>query len=131
MSVEASAEARTRRAVYRRGQSVTFKRVYGAAPNVTTSSATVTAFVQNFLPDGVSTAQSGYAASQPGAIESGIRTILVMASDLADQGFPLPVRRGDKIVLGDEDGGEVLNVVRSDTFRRRVAGCIELSASGV
>ena len=102
---------------------VTFQRVTGAAPNVTIQSATVCALVRNYLPDGGAASQQGYAASQLGAVTVGERSFLVMASDLAAAGFPLPLQKGDNLLPADT--GEKLTLTRVDAYKRAIAGAIE------
>jgi len=118
-------QAMTRRALYRAAANaqVTFQRVTGAAPNVTIASATVCALVRNYLPAGGAVAQQGFSASKVGAITIGERSFLVMADDLAEQGFPLPLRKSDNILAGDT--GEKLVITRVDPYKRALAGAIE------
>ena len=58
--------------------------------------------------------------------------ILVMAADLAAAGFPLPLQKGDRVVLQAADetppAGEVLVLTRVDAQKRKLAGCIEAAA---
>jgi hypothetical protein len=112
------------------GVPITLQRVSGYAPNVTvTSAVSLNAIVRNVQPDTTSTAESGLSASQPGAITQADRLIIVLADDLAAANFPVPVDRGDQIVL--PDSAEVLNVLRVDAYKRRIAGAIEIFAAGV
>lgn len=114
------------------GQPVTFQRLVGQAPNVTLSpanGATVTAVVKQYTPDTTQNSATGYSASQIGSVTVGDRTILVLASALADAGFPLPVKKGDQAVIVST--GETLSVVAVDAAKRFAAGCIELRAMGV
>jgi hypothetical protein len=118
-------QAMTRRRIYDSAGAaqVTFQRVTGLAPNVTIVSATVTAIVRNYQPDGVAESQTGYSGSQVGAITLGDRQILVMASDLAAQNFPLPLKKGDNALVADT--GEKLKITRVDMTKRAIAACIE------
>lgn len=110
--------------------SVTFKRMTGFAPGaVTVQSATVMAVVRDYMPDTTSPRQQGYPATKPGAITEGDRVIIVMATDLANAGFPLPLRKNDKAVIVDT--GDELNVIDVDAYKRAAAGAIELKAAGV
>jgi len=106
-----------------KARTVTFTRVSGVAPNATTASATVTAIVRNY-----SGAASGGAGST-GAITQGNRSLIVLADDLNDEGFPLPLQKHDKVTLTDT--GEMLDVQQVDPFKRAAAGAIELQALGV
>ncbi len=103
------------------GAQVTFERVTGIAPNTTLVSATVTALVRNALPDTDAQKQAGYAGQ--GAIIFIDRQILVMASDLADAGFPLPLKIGDNALVADT--GEKIRIKRVDMTKRAIAACIE------
>lgn len=117
------------RSIRRVGQSVTFERMIGFAPNVTTISANVLTALRGKAPDTVEPRASGYGASQPGGLSETEREFLVMASDLAAAGFPLPLQRGDKIIITAT--GERLSVLRVDAGRRAIAGVIEITAAGV
>lgn len=119
-----------RRAIARAGLSaVTFKRITGFAPNTAVVSATVQAVVRDYNPDTTSVAQTGYAATKLGAMTEGDRMIIVMATDLFDARFPLPLKKNDKVVIVET--GEELNITVVDASKRAVAGAIELKASGV
>jgi hypothetical protein len=124
-----SAEAFTRQGILLVGIPVRFERVTGFAPNATTISATVTAKVMKYALDTVTVAETGYPASKQGAIRQGDREVLVMATDLAAQGFPLPVLKSDRIVLLAT--GDTLNIIAVDANKRAMAGCIEIDAAGV
>ena len=126
--IDASAEAFTRLGIQLVGIPVTFERVTGFAPNATTISATVTAKVMKYALDTVTVAETGYPASKQGAIRQGDREVLVMATDLAAQGFPLPVLKSDRIVLAT---GDTLSIIAVDANKRAMAGCIEIGAAGV
>lgn len=117
--------AMTRKWVYKAAgdAQVTFQRVTGAPPSVTTKSATVCALVRNYLPDGSAASQQGYSMSQLGAVTVGERSFIVMADDLANLGFPLPLKKGDNIL--SIDTGEKLVITRTDPYKRAIAGAIE------
>jgi hypothetical protein len=123
--VDTRYEAMTRRMIVKAsgGALVTFQRVTGLAPNTTLISAEVNALVRSYQPDGVAESQSGYSGSQMGAITLGDRQILVMASDLAAKGFPLPLRKNDNAIVADT--GEKLKITRVDMTKRAIAACIE------
>ena len=123
-----SAEAFTRQGILLVGIPVRFERVIGFAPNATTISATVTAKVMKYALDTVTVAETGYPASKQGAIRQGDREVLVMAADLAAQGFPLPVLKSDRIILAT---GDTLSIIAVDANKRALAGCIEIDAAGV
>src|ERR1700676_1342592 len=110
--------------------SVTFKRETGFAPNpVTTVTANVTAIVRDYAPDPTSPRQEGYPSTRMGAITEGDRMVIVMASDLQAAGFPLPIRKNDRVVIVDT--GDELNIVDVDAYKRATAGAIELKAASV
>ena len=121
--------ASSARAIKRVGQRVMFERVIGFAPHATVTRVTVTAAIRGKAPDTVEPRRSGYSASEPGSLSETERECLVMASDLSAAGFPLPLQRGDRITI--IESGERLNVVRSDSGRRAIAGMIEVTAAGV
>lgn len=136
--VDSSAQALYEQAIASTGQPVTFQRLVGQPPSVTISppgGATVTAVVRNYAPDATQEAASGYSASQVGNLTEGDRQILVMAADLDAQGFPLPLQKGDRVVLQAADetppAGEVLVLTRVDAQKRKLAGCIEAAGVGV
>lgn len=112
----------------------TFTRVTGVAPNTGTASATVSAVIRNYQPDTESVARTGYGANQRGAITEGDRDIIVMGSDLAAAGFPLPVKKNDRITVRDPETDaviDVLNVIKADPLKRNAGGAIEITAAGV
>jgi hypothetical protein len=118
-----------RAAIAENGVSVTFRRQTGFAPNITITSATVTAKVSTMGVETTAPAQDGMAAAKPGAMSQTDRLVLVLASDLTAQGFPLPVIKGDKVVLPGSD--EAYTVLRADPYKRAVAGAIEVVIAGV
>jgi hypothetical protein len=126
--IDGSAEAFTRLGIQLVGIPVRFERVTGYAPNVVITSATVTAKVMKYALDTVTVSETGYTASKPGAIRQGDREVLVMAADLAAEGFPLPVLKSDRIVLAT---GDTLLIIAVDANKRAMAGCIEIDAAGV
>ena len=112
------------------GVAVTIQRVSGYAPNVTTlASVAVQAIVRNVTMDTTQTAQAGLSASSPGAIPQDDRLLIVLADDLAAADFPLPVAKGDLIVLALS--AEQLQVTRVDPYKRALAGAIEITAAGI
>jgi hypothetical protein len=115
-----------RRAIARRGESVTFQRITGQAPNVTVlpagGGATVQAIVTHYQP---TSPIGGFAG--PDAITEGDRSIIVLSDDLTAAGFPLPLQKNDKVVVQ----GELMNIERVDPSTRGIAGAWELVALGV
>lgn len=123
-----SAVAFMRQAIAARGVLVTLRRVFGFAPNATTFSATLTAFVAKVAPDGAAAARDGLSASTPGAVTQNDRTVRIMADELAASRFPLPVIKGDKVVL---PSGDVFDVSEIDAYTFALADAIELTVTGV
>lgn len=130
MTSDPSIVAAYRRAFARQGVAVpiSLRRITGFAPNTATVSADIVAIVRDYVPDTTVVAETGFAASKQGAITQGDRVIIVMADDLAQKRFPLPVRKNDRIML---PSGDVLNVIAVDAAKRAAAGAIELKAAGV
>ena len=125
-----SAAAAYREAIAVAGVAITLQRVSGYAPNVTTVSAvSLNALVRNVSLDAAAAAQSGLSASTPGAVTQADRLVIVLADDLAAAGFPVPVARGDQVVL--PDASELLNVLRVDPYKRAIAGAVEIFVAGV
>ena len=127
--VDPALQAFTAQGVYRAGVAVTFLRTEGVSPNVTTTSAAVTAILRGALTDTTEEAQTGYSGSQLGAITQDDRQCIVMAADLCNAGFPLPVAKGDKIV--ETTSGEKFTITRVDAYKRALSGTIEIVCVGV
>ncbi len=128
-TINLNMQAAHRRSITNFGQPVTVQRLTGEAPNVTTQSVVVTAIVRSMPPDTQAPAREGYGASQLGGISQTDRLVILMATDLAAAGFPVPVQKNDKIILSTS--GEKLNVTRVDGEKRSQAGAVELYAAGV
>lgn len=127
MAVDPMIRDAYRRALARTGQSVTFVRNVGVAPNITQTSATVTARVTTYTPDSAAVGRTESSARKLGAITQGDRKIIVLADDLANAGFPVPLQKNDKAVVD----GETLNVMSVDPNTRGLAGAVELVVAGV
>jgi hypothetical protein len=127
--IDRAAEEFTRQGVHRRGIMVSFQRITGFAPNATILSADVMAIVESVLPDTEAESYSGHSARKPGSISQNDRAIIVMAGDLEAAGFPLPIVKGDKIVISMS--GDKFSVTKVDSYKRAMAGAIELTATGV
>ena len=86
-----------------------------------TDGATVFATVRNYQPDTTAEAATGYSASRVGAISEGDRLLIVMARNLAAADFPLPLQKGDRVVLQASDelppAGETLDRELGSTRR--------------
>jgi hypothetical protein len=127
-----SAQAALRNMVNTIGQMVTFQRVVGVAPNVTIlpapNGATLMARVRGYTPESTEVAETGYASSQVGAITQTDRKVIVVADDLAATGFPMPVKKNDKIILVDGTKG---NVTEVDAHKRSFSGGIEITMAEI
>lgn len=123
MSVgDPSVVAGYRRALGRRGQDVTFRRVVGQAPNAIVVNATVSAIVMDYVPEA-----AVMPVKREGAITQGGRHIIVLADDLAEKHFPLPLVKHDKAIIN----GETLDIFSVDANKRGLAGAIDVLAVGV
>lgn len=137
MTADPSIVAAYRRAFARLGVAtpVLITRITGRAPNAVPLSFQVTAVVRDMLPDTTAVAQTGYSPSKIGAITQTDRTIIVLASDLAAAGFPLPLKKHDHVTLLDpvtlQPTAEVLDITDVDAGKRAAANAIELKAAGV
>lgn len=110
------------------GIPVVYARNAGLAPNVVTTSASLTAIVRTVAPDATSMTQDG--ASPPrAALNQDQRLLIVMAADLAAAGITLPTLRGDTITIPAT--GETLSVTRADPYKRAFAGAVEIQASAI
>lgn len=121
--VDLGALAGYRRALARTGQSVTFQRVTGQAPNATVVNYQVNAIFRAYQP----TTAIGGAVVRSAEITQGLREFIVLASDLSEAGFPLPILNNDKIVVGPEK----FNITEVDPYTRLIAGAIYGKAVGV
>jgi hypothetical protein len=130
--LELNAVAGYRRMLDRIGQRILFRRVNGQAPNVTTQDAVVKAVFRAYQP----TTPIG-AGDKGAAISEGLREFIVLKADLAREGFPLPLQKNDRIILGTSEDGpfipgvELYNIVEVDPGTRIVAGAIAGKAEGV
>jgi len=126
--VDLSAQQALRNMIAQIGETVTFQRVTGVAPNATLVSVTVGARVRGYAPESNEVAETGYASSQMGSITQTDRKLVVVAADLAAAGFPMPPQKNDKIILADGTKG---NVTEVDAHKRSFTGGIELSMAEI
>jgi hypothetical protein len=125
-----AATAFMRTAIHTTGVPVTMQRVFGYAPApVWTFSADLTARVAKVAANRAAPARDGLSATAPGALTQDDRTVRLMADELAAERFPLPVAKGDKIILAA--GGEAFEVSEVDDYTFAFAGAIELTVTGV
>jgi hypothetical protein len=123
-----STVAAYRRAFAKTGQTVTFQRLVPGS-GVTFIAINLKAIVGTVLPDRSAVSREGYSAGKPGAITQADRRVLAMKDDLANLGFPLPVQKGDRILVIET--AEWLQVEDVDNGVRYYAGCVEIVAKGV
>jgi hypothetical protein len=129
MAADPNVVAAYRRGLVKAGVPVTVTRINGFAPNAVTFSAeNITAIVRDYRSDASAVSETGFASAKMGAITQGDRLVIVMADDLAQAGFQLPLKKNDRITLST---GDVLNVTAVDALKRAAAGAIELKAAGV
>lgn len=107
-----------RRALAVGGEVVTVRRYVGTGASRPLIEAEVAARV------------TGYAPSElAGNIRQGDRKVILLHDDLVRRQFPVPVKAGDKVVVG----GRELNIEYPDDQTRRVAGVLiayEIQARG-
>ncbi len=115
------------RAIRRRPEQVTIERLSGAAPNVTSISATVDAVVRNVTADKTNEQVEGNVTRAP--IPQSAVEIIVLAQDLEAQGFPMPVEEFDKVTLSST--GSRLAIINVDMHSRALAGGIVIKAAGL
>lgn len=100
------------RATYRRmmelvGETVLIRRYTGTGTNRPKFDAEVVARITSFEPHEL-----------VGTIQQGDRKLIVLAQDLFNAQFPIPLRKGDKAVVR----GKELNIEAPDENTRRVSG---------
>lgn len=128
-AVNPSAQSAYRRAVEKAGVRVRVQRVSGTAPNVATFSAEVLAIVRDATDDSASAQRTGYSGSAVGGIAQDKRNIIVLAEDLIEKRFPLPLKKNDVIFVFSSSAQ--LTVLEVDAEKRSMAGAIELVATSV
>lgn len=106
------------------GQDVTFKRVTGNAPSASTATATVRAVVKDYVP---STPRDLGSFAREGGVSQHMRTIIVLESALNTAGFPIPVKKNDRVIVK----GETWNVVEADLNSRDYGGAYVLKAENI
>lgn len=125
--VDLNAQEGYRRAIARAGETVTFQRIsgqpgQGAVILPAPAGATVQAIVNSFQVEA-----PVMSVKREGAITLADRKIIVLVDDLAQAGFPLPLRKNDRVVVQ----GETLNIETVDPSTRAFAGAVELRAKGI
>jgi len=125
---DVSAQAALRNMIFSIGEMVTFQRVNGVAPSVIIIQASLMARVRGYNPETNEVSETGYASSQSGSITQTDRKVVVVSDDLAAAGFPLPVQKNDKVILGD---GTKSNVTEVDAHKRSFSGGIEITVAEI
>lgn len=123
MTGNVNAAAAYRRALAVTGQTVTFQRVSGQAPNAQTFDAVVTAIFRAYQP----APPIGAGVVRTAEITEGLREFIVLQDDLAAARFPLPLAKNDKITVN----GQKFNITEVDAGTRVFAGAIQGKAVGV
>jgi hypothetical protein len=123
MPIDTNALEAYRRAIARAGQPVAFQRVTGQAPSAVTANYQVNAIFRAYQP----TTAVGGAVVRSAEITEGQREFIVLSGDLSDAGFPLPLAKNDKIIVGSEK----FNITEVDPGTRIIAGAIQGKAVGV
>ncbi|MGD9880458.1 MAG: hypothetical protein AB7F22_10615 [Reyranella sp.] len=114
----ATVKASYRRAIDQAGEPLTVRRYTGAGASRPRVDVSVRGRVVDYRPDEL-----------VGTIQQGDRMIILLVEDLVAAQFPMPLRKGDKIVVR----GRELNIEDPDDNTRRVAGVLiayELRARG-
>lgn len=114
--MNAGEAAAARRDINAVGQSVSFRRMTTTMPQTVSNQADVKAAVEGYKPEEL---QNG--------ITQGHRRIIVSILDLQAANWPLPVKKGDRIVLS---GGRETTVQTVDPDHREYLGCLDISVSG-
>jgi hypothetical protein len=151
--VNPSAAAFWETAIQRVGVAIQIQRVSGFAPNTVVFAASISAVVRKVAPDGAAPSRDGMSASEAGAITQDDRSVVLLQGDLEAARFPLPLRKGDLVILPAHIGlidfdadqrqiawrrqvgavwfSETFNVTNVDPYRLAIAGAIELTVTGV
>lgn len=111
--MNASAAARARRGIKRRGHLVSFRR---GLPAINT--ANVKAVVEGYGP-----------GELVNGITSGTRHVIVSVLDLQEAGFPNPPKKGDRIYLG-ANLDVPITIESCDPDHREYNGCYDIVAKG-
>ena len=109
-----SAAALLERAIERVGTQIQIQRKWGQPPSAYTFTVSIPAIVQNAQPDGTAERQAGLASSQMGAISQNDRLVILMATALQSARVPLPVQKGDVVILPLT--GDTFSVTKIDPY---------------
>jgi hypothetical protein len=127
--VRPSAVAAYRRAIAARGEDIVVERISGQSPNTVSFTASVQGIVMDATPDTLAPRRTGIPSGDPGGMMQTDRMVILIASDLAEKRFPLPLRKNDRITLSST--GEKTNITAVDAGKRRLAGAIEAKVAGI
>lgn len=119
-----------KRAIARRGRDVKFRRVVPGSPEAQVTDVVVRAIVTRMAPDTIASIRQGRSEREVGGLRNFDRQVIVMADDLAGQGFPLPVQTDDALFLDPDTNKRKLAISQVDPETRALAGAIELLATG-
>lgn len=125
--IDPSAQAFTANGIRIRGVEVTVQRISGTAPRTAIFSATIMGSVEVVQPDRAASERSGYGAGNTGALTQDDRQVVLMVSDLIEKRFPLPLRKNDRMLIGDD----IFTIARVDPYKRAMAGALEATITGV
>lgn len=113
----ASAE-RARDALARVGKLISVRRMTTSLPQTVVARADVRAIVKGYQP-----------VELVNGITAGSRRVILSVLDLVAAGFPMPVKKGDRIYLGE--ALDVPTTIASvDPDHREYTGCLDISTTG-
>jgi len=109
---------RARASIGRSGQLISVRRLSTTTPQTVIARADVKATVRGYAPDEL-----------VNGITQGSRKVIVSLLDLTAAGFPLPVKKSDRIYLGALFD-TVTTIQTIDPDHREYQACLEISTSG-
>ncbi len=116
--MNAAAAGRARASIGRSGELISVRRMSTGTPQTVIARADVKATVRGYAP-----------VELVNGITSGSRRVIVSLLDLTAAGFPLPVKKNDRIYLGALfDTATTIQSVDPD--HREFQGCLEISTTG-
>ncbi|MDR3495294.1 MAG: hypothetical protein P4L82_11900 [Ancalomicrobiaceae bacterium] len=116
-------------AIRMRGVAVQLVRLSGYAPNVVSFTADVSALVEQATDAAADVTRAGISASEPGNVSQTSRKVTVLADDLKAKRFPLPIVKGDKLII--KATGDEYTVGDADAYRRAFLGVVDLTVAGL
>jgi hypothetical protein len=127
--INPSAAAFLEQAIEETGVEITLTRVFGFAPTASTFSVNLKAKVALVQPDAGAAAREHVEMSAPGAVTENSRVVILAERHLRGTRFPLPIQKGDKVLLPATS--ELFDVARVDPYLRAIAGGVTLTVTGV